>query len=79
MRIRFTWVFTVLSPTNNPKVQDIDFRDSAVEFEIPVFFVQGAHEAGRRAELFDEWYPQVSAPLKDLAVFETSGHSTEAI
>lgn len=57
-----------------PKVQDIDFRDSAVEFEIPVFFVQGAHEAGGRAELFNEWYPQVKAPLKDLAVFDRSGH-----
>lgn len=39
-----------------------------------MFFVQGSHEPGRRAELFDEWYPQVSAPLKDLAVVETSGH-----
>ncbi|MGB7820163.1 MAG: alpha/beta hydrolase [Ornithinibacter sp.] len=57
-----------------PQLQGIDFRTSATEFEIPMYFVQGAHEAGGRAELFDEWYPMVSAPQKDLVVLETSGH-----
>ncbi len=57
-----------------PQLQDIDFRNTATDFQIPVFFVQGAHEAGGRAELFDEWYPMVSAPIKELVVLETSGH-----
>ena len=57
-----------------PQLQDIDFRVSATRFDIPMFFVQGAHEAGGRAELFDEWYPMIDAPRKDLAVFATSGH-----
>ena len=57
-----------------PQLQDIDFRETATEFEIPMFFVQGAHEAGGRAELFNEWYPMIDAPIKDLAVLETSGH-----
>ena len=57
-----------------PQLQDIDFRDTATEFEVPMFFVQGANEAGGRAVVFDEWYPMVDAPIKDLAVLDTSGH-----
>ena len=57
-----------------PQLQDIDFRETATEFDVPVFFVQGAHEAGGRAELFDDWYPMVDAPIKDLAILDTSGH-----
>lgn len=57
-----------------PQVQDVDFRDSATAFEVPVYFVQGAHEAGGRAEPFADWYPMITAPAKDLTVLDTSGH-----
>ena len=57
-----------------PQLQDIDFRMSATDFEVPMFFVQGAHEAPGRAEPFNDWYPMVSAPQKDLVVLDTSGH-----
>lgn len=57
-----------------PQLQDIDFREDAVDFEVPMYFVQGAHEAGGRAELFEEWYPMITAPTKDLVVLDTSGH-----
>lgn len=57
-----------------PQLTEIDFRDSATRFEVPMFFVQGAHEAEGRARLFDEWYPMIEAPTKDLVVLDTSGH-----
>jgi len=57
-----------------PKLQEIDFRETATEFEVPMFFVQGAHEADGRAEPFDEWFPLVEAPITDLTVLDTSGH-----
>ena len=57
-----------------PQLQHIDFRETATDFEVPMFFVQGAHEAGGRAQLFDEWYPMIDAPMKDLEVLDTSGH-----
>jgi pimeloyl-ACP methyl ester carboxylesterase len=57
-----------------PQLQEIDFRATATEFDVPLFFVQGAHEADGRADLFDEWYPTVEAPEKDLTVLATSGH-----
>ena len=62
------------SPSLYPQLQDIDFRETATEFEVPMFFVQGAHEAGGRAELFDDWYPMIDAPIKDVEVLDTSGH-----
>ena len=57
-----------------PQLQEIDFRNSDTSFEVPMFFVQGAHEADGRAEIFAEWYPMVDAPIKDLVVLDTSGH-----
>ncbi len=57
-----------------PQLQEVDFRETATEFSVPMFFVQGAHEADGRAELFEQWYPMIDAPIKDLVVLETSGH-----
>jgi pimeloyl-ACP methyl ester carboxylesterase len=57
-----------------PQLQDIDFREDATDFDIPMYFVQGAHEADGRAEVFDDWFPMIDAPTKDLVVFDTSGH-----
>lgn len=57
-----------------PQIQDIDFRATATEFQIPMFFVEGAHEADGRAEPFEEWYPTITAPIKDTVVLDTSGH-----
>ncbi len=57
-----------------PQLQEVDFRDTATDFAIPMFFVQGAHEADGRAEPFDEWYPMIDAPTTDVQVFATSGH-----
>ncbi len=57
-----------------PQLQNIDFRKTATDFEIPMYFVQGAHEARGRAQPFNEWYSMVQAPTKDLTVLDTSGH-----
>jgi proline iminopeptidase len=57
-----------------PQIQDIDFRVGAAHLDVPVFFVEGVHEARGRAEPFAEWYSMLTAPNKDLMVFDTSGH-----
>lgn len=57
-----------------PQLQGIDFRKTATTFQVPMFFVQGAHEADGRAEPFDDWYPMIDAPIKDVVVLDTSGH-----
>ncbi len=57
-----------------PQLQNIDFRRTATSFTIPMFFVEGAHEAGGRAQPFAQWYPMIQAPIKELTVLDTSGH-----
>jgi pimeloyl-ACP methyl ester carboxylesterase len=57
-----------------PQLQDIDLRQTATDFDVPMFFVQGAHEADGRADVFTDWYPMISAPVKDVVVLDTSGH-----
>lgn len=57
-----------------PQIQKIDLRTQVPRLEVPVYFAQGAHEAGGRAVLFEEWYQALDAPTKELAVFSTSGH-----
>jgi pimeloyl-ACP methyl ester carboxylesterase len=66
----FMDTFTVLYP----QLQEIDFQQTATKLDVPVFFVQGAHEAPGRARLFQDWYPRLTAPGKDLVVLDTSGH-----
>jgi proline iminopeptidase len=57
-----------------PQLQEIDFRETATEFDVPMFFVQGVHEADGRAEVFDDWFPMIDAPIVDRVAFDTSGH-----
>ncbi len=57
-----------------PQLTDVDFRQQATELQVPVHFVQGAHETRARAQVFEEWLPMLEAPSKDLVVFERSGH-----
>ncbi len=66
----FLDVFTVLYP----QLQDIDFRVDVPRLEVPVYLVQGGHEARGRAQLADEWFAGLSAPTKQLIIFDTSGH-----
>jgi pimeloyl-ACP methyl ester carboxylesterase len=57
-----------------PQIQQIDFREDAIKLEVPVYLVQGRHEARGRAELADEWFTQLRAPSKQLIELDTSGH-----
>jgi pimeloyl-ACP methyl ester carboxylesterase len=66
----FLDTFTVLYP----QIQHIDFRADADRLDVPIYLVQGRHEARGRAELAEEWFAMLEAPLKEIFVLETSGH-----
>jgi pimeloyl-ACP methyl ester carboxylesterase len=57
-----------------PQMQEIDFRRDATNLPVPVWFVQGSDEMRGLAVLFDEWYPAVRAPRKELVVIPGAGH-----
>ncbi|MBP2216336.1 alpha/beta fold hydrolase [Arthrobacter sp. CAN_C5] len=63
-------VFSVLYP----QLQEIDFREQVTSLDIPVYLAHGRYEAPGRADLALEWYGMLSAPSKELRMFETSGH-----
>jgi proline iminopeptidase len=57
-----------------PQIQEIDFREDATKLDVPVYLVQGRHEARGRAELANEWLAQLQAPAKKMVMLDTSGH-----
>ena len=58
-----------------PQLQDIDFRLDVPRLDVPVFIIEGAHEAPGRAVLAVDWFQHLSAPSKQLVTFEHSGHT----
>ncbi len=63
-------VFTVLYP----QLQDIDFRTDATQLAVPVYLVEGRHEAPGRLGPATQWFTLLDAPAKQLIIFDTSGH-----
>jgi len=57
-----------------PQLQQIDFRKDAARLDVPVYVVQGRHEARGRAVLANEWFERLEAPSKKMIVLDTSGH-----
>jgi proline iminopeptidase len=57
-----------------PRIQNLDFRVNAKRFSVPMYFVQGAHEAPGRSIPFKEWFGMIEAPNKKVVEFDTSGH-----
>jgi proline iminopeptidase len=57
-----------------PQIQDVDLRRDATELAVPVFIVQGDHEARGRAVPADEWFAVLQAPIKERFTFAQSGH-----
>ena len=57
-----------------PQIQDLDFRTQATSLDVPVYLVQGRHEAPGRADLAKQWFALLEAPSKKLVTFDSSGH-----
>ena len=57
-----------------PQIQGVDLRRDVPTLDVPVFFVQGAHEAPGRSQPFGQWFGQLAAPIKELVVLDRSGH-----
>ena len=58
-----------------PQLRDTDLRTQAPRLNVPVFIVQGLHEASGRSILARDWFGKLSAPVKEYVVFDRSGHT----
>lgn len=68
--VGFIDVFAVLYP----QLQNIDLRSQVTQLKIPVYLIEGRHEARARVEPAWQWFQTLHAPKKELIVFATSGH-----
>jgi proline iminopeptidase len=75
----FRWkkgsAFTAGQMLKDPDFQQFDFRREIPHVEVPVFFVAGLHDFNTPWPLVREYYRQIKAPVKNLYLFEKSGHS----
>lgn len=58
-----------------PQLWDIDFRKTAVEIKVPVYFLLGRHDVNAPPSITQEYYALLQAPHKELIWFERSGHT----
>jgi proline iminopeptidase len=58
-----------------PQLQEIDFRQTVKQLEVPVYLLDGVAELPARRDLALEWFEPLKAPHKRLFTFEDAGHS----
>ena len=57
-----------------PQLRDVDLRARAARLQVPVYVVEGEHEARGRAGPSREWFDALEAPTKRWVELPRSGH-----
>jgi pimeloyl-ACP methyl ester carboxylesterase len=57
-----------------PQLQGIDLRTEATRLQVPVYLVEGEHEAPGRAIPARQWFDALDAPAKTWLELPQSGH-----
>lgn len=58
-----------------PQLWDVDFRKTATELRVPIYFLIGRHDVNAPPSITQEYYELLNAPHKELIWFEHSGHN----
>ena len=56
------------------QLQDFDFREDALNFDLPVYIILGRHDVNATYWIAEEYFNSLQAPHKQLHIFEDSGH-----
>ncbi|WKN30345.1 alpha/beta hydrolase [Porifericola rhodea] len=56
-------------------VADLDFRESATQFKVPVYFVQGAHDILTPASMNKDYFEKIDAPAKEFFLVPDAAHA----
>lgn len=74
---KVSWFRGVIETLNvvYPQLWDVDFRLSATELDVPVYFFIGRHDVNAPTILLEEYYRLLKAPHKEIVWFEHSGHT----
>ncbi len=57
-----------------PQLQEMDFRQSAITFDVPVYLMLGRSDMNNPYQIPEEYFNMIQAPIKQLFFFEESGH-----
>lgn len=57
-----------------PQLQEIDFREDATDFDLPVYLILGRHDMNNPLQIPEGYFEMIQAPKKELYIFEESGH-----
>ena len=57
-----------------PQLQEMDFRQDATHFDLPVYLILGRHDMNNPSQIPEEYFNLIQAPSKQLFFFEESGH-----
>lgn len=58
-----------------PQLWEVDFREQAVQLDVPVYFLLGRHDVNAPPILAEQYYEVLEAPHKEIIWFESSGHN----
>ncbi len=58
-----------------PQLWTVDFREQALQLDVPVYFLLGRHDVNAPPHLVEEYMQGLDAPHKEIIWFEHSGHS----
>lgn len=74
---KLNWFLGALETMNvvYPQLWEVDFRKQAVQLDVPVYFLIGRHDVNAPPVLTEDYFQQLSAPVKKLIWFERSGHN----
>ena len=57
-----------------PQLQEMDFRQDATHFDLPVYLILGRHDMNNPYQIPVDYFDLIEAPSKQLYFFEDSGH-----
>ncbi len=58
-----------------PEIMKINLLNGYTDFKIPVYFIQGQYDYNCPTELVKEYYEKITAPKKEILIFEKSAHN----
>ena len=74
---KLNWFLGALETMNvvYPQLWEVDFRKQAAQLDVPVYFLIGRHDVNAPPVLTEDYYNQLSAPIKKMIWFKRSGHN----
>jgi pimeloyl-ACP methyl ester carboxylesterase len=74
---KLNWFLGALETMNvvYPQLWEVDLRKQAAQLDVPVYLLIGRHDVNAPPVITENYFEQLSVPVKKLIWFERSGHN----